>query len=469
MGGSGLKDLSYIQITPELKRILDAVKTEKFITVTGVAGVGKSELINILAHHPDYMIDGATVYSGTTGVAAVNITDKTDKPASTLHRAMGFGITRPESPDDHRMDMDKRMFFKKEVKRFLIDEVSMLTSEWFQLTLNTLLRYHNIKVVNEETIARFPIQIIILLDPLQLCGVTKDYERIEMEKEYGTDYFFGSHLYKELDFKEFALTKSFRTTNLPYLNAINKFRVGAVTQEMIDEFNKAFVIGSEDEYKEKVLPDLETPYTTICATNKQVNAINQKWLDQIDEPEVYFKASTTGEVSNADKIVPDEIILKVGAKVMIRKNDSKGGRYVNGTIGVIESLPYGGRYFYGNNKEYFVQVRVGNDVFPIYSNTWEVYDATGEVEGLYSQIPLTVCYAITAHKSQGLGIEYMLVDSGRKPGSYYGGFFANGQTYTVLSRSSNPQGMRLLKPLTMKDVKVSKDALQWYNNIIRKG
>lgn len=462
-----MKDLSYIELNPQLERVLKAIKEEQFITICGAAGVGKTTAIDIITNDPEYAVDGATILCSSTGISAINITEKTDQPASTFHRAFSFGINPPTTPEETRIDSDRRMFFKKDVKRILIDETSMIASNWTQLFLQTLLKYFNIKVINEETIKRFPIQIIMVGDVMQLESVNKDYELDMLRKEYKTHYFFGSHLYKELGFVELPLTKCYRTDNKQYLNAMGRFRIGQVTPAELKEFSDAFLISSEEEYKRTVLPTPDTEYTTLCTTNKEVNRINKFWMDKINSRPITFRSVVTGDVEQSDKVVPDEITLKVGCKVMIRKNDSEQGRYVNGTLGTVESLPYSN--VYGKDQQACVKIRTEHGLVYIKNNAWEVYGPDGEVEGIYYQIPLTVAYAITTHRAQGCQFKYMLIQPGRdlsNPYSRSGGFFANGQLYTCLSRSSNPAGMRLLQPLQYSDLKISMDAYNWNKNIM---
>jgi energy-coupling factor transporter ATP-binding protein EcfA2 len=458
-----LKNLDYIEINPELKVILEHVKKGDNITVCGQAGSGKSTLIDLLAHHPDYQTEGKTIYCGSTGISAINITEKTGKKASTLHRAMGMGVEAIHL-EDQVVSSKKYKFFREDVSRIIIDEISMVRVDMLHKVLFSLLGYFGIrelKDINQEAIDRIKhISIIVLGDVLQTEAIMKKDEKADLYSEFNTPthFFFGSELYQALNFIELPLLKSYRTTHVGYLNALRKIRVGNVDWDSMQEFSDHFLISSEEEYIKTVLPTPSEPYTTICTTNKEVELINDREMAKIDEPEVCIGTVIHGEVRPSEKIVPDELILKKGCRVMIRCN-APNGDYVNGSLGEVVSLPKG-KYLRGN-CDHYIKVKVNDRTFNINPYQWDILDGDEEVIGSVIQFPLTVSYAITTHRSQGLEFKYLLIN----PGQY--GFFANGLCYTALSRSSNPDGMRLLRPITLKDVKVDAKALAWNNNIIK--
>ena len=75
--------------------------------------------------------------------------------------------------------------------------------------------------------------------------------------------------------------------------------------------------------------------------------------------------------------------------------------------------------------------------------------------GKYTQFPLKLGYAITGHKSQGLTLSKVNVDLGN-------GAFTAGQTYVMISRARDVQGLRLVKPLRVKDIIVDRRVLSFY-------
>ena len=61
-------------------------------------------------------------------------------------------------------------------------------------------------------------------------------------------------------------------------------------------------------------------------------------------------------------------------------------------------------------------------------------------ESLFSvyQYPIKLAFAITIHKSQGMSIENLIIDTNE--------IFAPSQFYVALSRSSNPKNLTLIAP-----------------------
>ena len=65
---------------------------------------------------------------------------------------------------------------------------------------------------------------------------------------------------------------------------------------------------------------------------------------------------------------------------------------------------------------------------------------------------LSLAYAITIHKSQGLTFNKVAIDFGR-------GAFSYGQAYVTLSRARSLDGLQLVRPIDFNSVRVSRDIL----------
>ncbi|HOI43774.1 MAG TPA: WYL domain-containing protein, partial [Elusimicrobiales bacterium] len=130
--------------------------------------------------------------------------------------------------------------------------------------------------------------------------------------------------------------------------------------------------------------------------------------------------------------------LKIGAQVMLLNNDP-GGRWVNGTMGVVTALEPGA-----------VKVRLeSGPVVTVGPYTWELlryaYDERSgrlktETAGIFMQLPLRLAWAVTIHKSQGKTFDRMVLDLA-------GGIFASGQLYVALSRCRTLGGIVLRHPV----------------------
>src|SRR3989344_6437080 len=130
---------------------------------------------------------------------------------------------------------------------------------------------------------------------------------------------------------------------------------------------------------------------------------------------------------------------------MLLKNDPEK-RWVNGTVGIIESL-----------SESEIRVKInGEIVYSIPKATWmkiEYYydQETRTVEqrllSSFTQFPLRLAWAFTIHKSQGKTYNSVVVNM-------EGGAFAHGQTYVALSRCTSLVGLYLTQPITREDIQV---------------
>ena len=125
---------------------------------------------------------------------------------------------------------------------------------------------------------------------------------------------------------------------------------------------------------------------------------------------------------------PEALELKKGAVVMFTKNDP-AGRYVNGTLGVVEG-------FDPDEGHPVVQTRRGARIVAEPSK-WKI-DEGGKERASITQVPLRLAWAITVHKSQGMSLDAAVIDLARA--------FEYGQGYVALSRLRTLAGLHLLGP-----------------------
>ena len=84
----------------------------------------------------------------------------------------------------------------------------------------------------------------------------------------------------------------------------------------------------------------------IAPTNDAVSAINESMLDSLDEPLYVYESAIEGSIGESAFPVPAKLELKVGARVMMLRNDSnstsmkpeEGRRWANGTLGQVSKL-----------------------------------------------------------------------------------------------------------------------------------
>jgi ATP-dependent exoDNAse (exonuclease V) alpha subunit len=154
-------------------------------------------------------------------------------------------------------------------------------------------------------------------------------------------------------------------------------------------------------------------------------------------PEPFLRALQRGCLS------PEKLVLKQGAVVMFTKNDP-AGRYVNGTLGVVDD-------FDAEDGYPMVRTRSGKRIMAEPSK-WRI-DENGKERASITQIPLKLAWAMTVHKSQGMSLDAAVIDLSKA--------FEYGQGYVALSRLRNLSGLHLLglneRALRVHPLAVEKD------------
>ena len=193
--------------------------------------------------------------------------------------------------------------------------------------------------------------------------------------------------------------------------------------------------------------------------------LNEMRLDMLSGEAQVFQSETIGEFPEREAPADQELHLKKGARVMCVANDA-AGRFVNGTLGWVTDFKQGDDE---NEPSVVVDLDEGKTV-SITPHIWTIYRSSYDREsrtlnqerlGSYSQIPLKLAWAVTIHKSQGKTFDQVTIDLGR-------GAFASGQTYVALSRCRSFEGLHLVKPVNLMDIRVD-DAIVKYFTSLEKG
>jgi ATP-dependent DNA helicase PIF1 len=190
----------------------------------------------------------------------------------------------------------------------------------------------------------------------------------------------------------------------------------------------------------------------LSPRNVEVDRRNTVKLNELAGPSQHYEGALTGKFKSDRLPAPMLIELRVGAQVMFAKN---GGKWVNGSIGTVEStLP----------DKVRVRLLEDDEVVEVSPAQWEQYDyqfdpLTGQIQrviaGTYTQIPLMLAWSITIHKSQGKTLDRVHLDLGA-------GAFESGQTYVALSRCRSLERLSLSRQLTPSDVRVDVESQAFY-------
>lgn len=157
-----------------------------------------------------------------------------------------------------------------------------------------------------------------------------------------------------------------------------------------------------------------------------------------------------------DSRLPKTLELKIGAPVLFMRNS---WNYFNGEKGIIQAI---------NEKEEYIHVlkengklvRVEKERFS--KKEWKDRSVDGDKQMVevsrfdLFQFPLTLAYAITIHKSQGMSLLDLVIDMNE--------IFAPSQFYVALSRAITPKRLTLLP--TSRNIEsfiyASKRAIDFY-------
>ena len=399
------------------KEFLEAFKvmheTSKNVFITGNAGTGKSTLLEYFREKTK---------KNTAIVAHQGITALKAK-GQTIHSFFKFPIHFVTKKDVKTL-RDRELV--RRLDTLIIEEVSMVGADIFDAIDISLRKNRNI----DKPFGG--VQIILFGDVMQLDPIIGGEEEL-YEKFYPDGpYFFNSNIYKECEFKKIELTETFRQKEKKFVNLLNKIRQGSISKNELESLNSQII-----EYE-----NLPKDVIVLAPKNNKVDDINLSKLYELKTKTFIYSAIVKGSFKDSEAPVERELKLKVGAQVMIAKNDTDPEkRWVNGSIGVIQHL-----------SQDEVKVLIKGKLYSIGKAKWEKfnYQINGsfiqqKVVGSFIQFPFKLAWAVTIHKSQGQTFDKIALDLDT-------GAFAHGQTYVALSRGKTLENTFILSKVNQKDI-----------------
>jgi hypothetical protein len=270
-------------------------------------------------------------------------------------------------------------------------------------------------------------------DPYQLAPVVDSDElHAFFRAEYGGPYFFNAPVFPRLRPRVITLEKNYRQQDQEFLRFLWKLRKGTINDAELALLNQRCV----------PISPFDESYVHLTSTKRAAENRNRRFLDRIAGEKYAYKATVTGNFS--EKTYPTDAVLelKVGAKIMMVKNDP-GQRWVNGTIGRIAALGDDGVFVEIDGRRHILD----KEKWDNHSYRYDSYEGrvVQDIVGSFVQLPVRLAWAATIHKSQGQTLHKISIDLGR-------GAFAHGQTYVALSRCSTLEGIALNRPLRRSDI-----------------
>ena len=269
--------------------------------------------------------------------------------------------------------------------------------------------------------------------------------------------------HRDENFDIYYLDEKMRSQDEEFSKICDLVRLGNCDNIVIDYMKQHIKDCPNENNNEKYA---EGKLSIIVTTNAERERINTEKLDKLLPGEQTFKVYSHDEATNIRNAPPlsnelpltktgqlqREIVFKKGAPVMITSNHSeqkyKNNGIVNGARGFIDSIqsskddpevaeiiwvkfndPKIGQLL-RNDSISLLDDHTPNDPLAVpIKRQKKQFKIKGNVNWMREQFPLTLCYAITAHKSQGQTLDEVIIDFSAKKS-----YIMNGSFYTALSR-----------------------------------
>ena len=429
------------QLTEEQRKAYDAVEQGKSIFLTGPGGTGKSFLLKTMYEMIPDRTGKHVAVTALTGCAALLI----GRFAKTLHSWAGIGLGKESATVlaamIRRSGKALRRWLGTDI--LIIDEVSMLTPDLLE-KLDAIA-----KLLRRNTAPMGGMQIVFVGDFYQLPPVNK-------EKEKETLFVFETPVWNEIVKETVYLTKILRQDDPVFHTILDEARKGILSESSLKILRSRMT---------QPWQSLKIKPTLLFTRRAEVDNVNHRNLKALGAEKHTFYAETvfapvigtvglTKESPEVKRIVEKmdkdgpympELVLSVGAQVMLLTNLDYDAGLVNGSRGVVSGFEPSGAPL--------VQFMKGEPI-PVPASSWE----SVEMEGVSrKQIPLKLAYAITIHKAQGATLDCALIDIGTST-------FECGQAYVALSRVKNLDSLYIwdVEPTAFR---VHPKVLQFYNHL----
>ena len=355
-----------------------------------------------------------------------------------------------------------------ELKLLVIDEISMVS--------NTALHHihQRLKEIfgtsNSQLFAG--LSVIALgdlyqLPPIQRKPVFEDY------KNDALNLYHPWHVFKMIELTEIMRQKD----DQPFIELLNRFRTGSQTDEDIQCIQSRSISPLDDNYPTDSLHNI------IWAENNLVTQHNNARPNQIQRP--LFQLTAIDQYppniskQDIDRVLATgrsetggldhEIFVKETARVMLTTNIDIADRLINGQMSTIvkidvnkntknQSVIYikfddssAGKALIDKSNNTFAKQNRLVPIEPILVRFKIRPSKPSSLEIQRMQFPITLAWACTVHKVQGLTLDKIVISFELVKQR----FFNYGQVYVAISRSTTLQGIHILGQIKHRHVRTN--------------
>jgi len=407
-------------MTPCQEKAFDILQREGNVFLTGAAGTGKSFLLR-------KYLEGTGMHDfpivASTGAAAVLVGGR------TFHSFFGIGIMEGGM---HAV-LARALRSKKLIQRLnraqsvIIDEVSMLSGATLAAAEMICRRvrgrnepWGGLRIIAVGDFAQLP--------PIAQNGMAKDWA-------------FMHETWAESNFQPALLSTVVRTQDEDFLRVLNFVRTGTVNQDVTDFLNSRM---------EEVPHSFDA--TRLYAHRARAEQHNLERLELLPRSLHRFPTDYKGDARSVEAVkrsapVPETLLLKEGALIMMRKNDlSSEMRWVNGSLGHIKHI---------TPEELQIDLLNGEEI-TIEQEKFTYLNGDGEEVAAAWNFPVSLAWATTIHKAQGASLDRLVVDLSQ--------LWEPGQAYVALSRVRSRAGL-FVERWSPRSIMVEPLVTDFYNNL----
>ncbi len=413
------------------------------VFLSGGGGTGKSTIIETFVSSTTRKC----LLVAPTGIAASRIN------GATIHRTFGFRQS-VYLPTCELQLQDELIEDLAHYEVLVIDEISMVRADFLDTIDRTLQQVHG------NDLPFGGIQVILVGDLYQLSPIADERSYPILKQAYTGIFPFDAHCWERGNFQPVILNQIHRQSDPYFVNFLNALRVGDVTDEALEEFNRKVKISF-----------YSPPHSSIlCANNFYVDLTNRNREARLPAPSYFLPAKIQGLVDFDDLPVSEILELKLNSRIIMvanKQNSSGGYEYTNGNQGTVYD------FYITDDGDYLIEIILDDGRgITVERSQWQNksmrFDPiTRKIEekiiGTCYQYPLKLGPAISIHKSQGLSLDKVHLNLGLNR------LFAAAMLYVALSRCRTLEGLSLSRKLWREDIRHHASIAAFYARIEQGG